>query len=614
LNSWALRVGQFGRAPPGRSSGSLLRVALPARPSLPHISGRREAHDHTRLQKNSDVQGCPRCRGVGRLTEGHGNLTGFERLLSLVTRVRPGEGRAAFLFFLHGFLLLASYQVVKALREAFILTKFSAETSAYVVALMALVLMVVVPLYGRLRHRLDGAQLLRAVTIFFVATMPLFAALAHYEVQVAIVFFLWVGIYGVMVVAQMWAFAADSFNVKTGQRLFVVIMLGANLGALAGAKLTQFVASSMSTTGLIILAAFLLGATLFLATPERAAVPEGSRSDSAEHSKPMPHLLGGIGLVLRNRYLLLIAVFVVLLNWINSTGEYILRQYVKEHAVANFGTDDAAVSSFIAAFYGNFFFWVTLIGLAIQLLLVSRIYRAVGVRGALLVHPTIVTLGYGLLALAPMLGGFIPIFSLIRRIKMADNGVDYSLMNTTRQALFLPVDRDAKYDGKMAIDTFFWRFGDLIQAVAIYVGLNLLDWSPHHFAVQNLVLSLVWIGVAVVMGRDYGRKVKENVTNTPPEAVEQIPDLHCSPGQLFVHPVPAAAFRDADPGDVLILRACCEDGRPLPRWLRFDVWKQTFTGKAPPDFGGKNLCVAVIASDLDGLKARSTFHVRLAPA
>ena len=74
------------------------------------------------------------------------------------------------------------------------------------------------------------------MTLFFVLTMPLFALLAHAGVSIAFAFFIWVGIYGVMVVSQMWAFAADSFNVKSGQRLFVVIMLGANLGALAGAK------------------------------------------------------------------------------------------------------------------------------------------------------------------------------------------------------------------------------------------------------------------------------------------------------------------------------------------------------------------------------------------
>jgi ATP:ADP antiporter, AAA family len=546
------------------------------------------------------------------LIAGHTSLTRFERLLSLITRVRPGEGRAAFLFFLHGFLLLSSYQVVKALREAFMLAKFSAETRSYAVAVMALVLMLVVPLYGWVRRHLDGARLLRAVTIFFVATLPLFAVLAHLHIPIAFVFYIWVGIYGVMVVSQMWAFAADSFNVKTGQRLFVVIMLGANLGALAGAKLTQLAVAALSPMGLMLLAASTLGATLFLAAPERAAVPEGSRVISVEHDRPVPKLFGGIGLVLRDRYLLLIAVFVVLLNWINSTGEYILADFVKTDAVARIAANhgDGDMSSFIAAFYGNFQFWVTLISLAIQLLLVSRIYQAVGVRGALLVQPVIVAAGYGLLAFGPMLGGFIPIFSLVRRIKFAENGVDYSLMNTTRQALFLPVDRNSKYDGKMAIDTFFWRFGDLVQAVGVYVGLNLLSWKAQHFAALNLALALVWIALAVVMGRGYSRKSLETVTNVAPEAVDPIPDLHYSPGQSFMHPVSPTAFRDADPGDVLVLRACCDDGQPLPHWVRFDVRKQAFVGTAPMNIEITELRIAVIAIDLDGLRARSTFMVR----
>jgi AAA family ATP:ADP antiporter len=316
--------------------------------------------------------------------------------------------------------------------------------------------------------------------------------------------------------------------------------------------------------------------------------------------------------VLRDRYLLLIAAFVVLLNWINSTGEFILGTYVKSHAEASIaaagGMGDE--TTLIAAFYGNFNFWVTLIGLAIQLLLVARVYRLMGMRGALLVHPVLLAAGYGLLAFMPMLGGFIPIFSLIRRVKVADNGVDYSLMNTTRQALFLPVDRDSKYDGKMAIDTFFWRFGDLLMAAGVYVGLNLLAWKSHQFALLNLALSLMWILVALAMGRNYNSRALETATNTAPEAVDPIPDLHCSPGQAFRHVVPASAFQDADPGDVLVLHATCDDGKPLPRWLHFDGWQQTFTGTMPQHMETKELRVAVIASDLDGLKARSTFVVR----
>ena len=542
----------------------------------------------------------------------HAGLSRFERFLSLVTRVRPGEGRAAFLFFTHGFLLLSSYQVVKALREAFMLTRFSAETRAYAVAVTALVLMFIVPLYASVRRHLDGARLLRAVTVFFVVTMPMFAVLAHAGVSIAFPFYVWVSIYGVMVVSQMWAFAADSFNVKSGQRLFVVIMLGANLGALVGAKFTQLAVAALSPTGLMILATGILGTTLFLASPERAAVPQGSRAISAEHGKPVPRLLGGIGLVLRDRYLLLIALLVMLLNWINSTGEFILADFVKADAAGRIAASGGALdmSTLITAFYGDFHFWVTLVSLGIQLFLVSRIFQVVGVRGALLIHPLIVAVGYGLLALAPLLGGFVPIFTLIRWIKIAENGVDYSLMNTTRQALFLPVDRDAKYDGKTAIDTFFWRFGDLIQALAVYVGLNLLHWQAPQFALLNLLLALAWIALAVAIGRGFSRKALENVMNVAPEAVDPIPDLHFSPGQPFLHPISATAFRDADPGDVLNLRACCDDGQPLPRWVRFDVRQRAFIGTAPHAVEVSDLRIVVIASDVDGLEARSTFLVR----
>jgi AAA family ATP:ADP antiporter len=437
------------------------------------------------------------------------------------------------------------------------------------------------------------------------------ALLGHNGVSIAFVFYMWVGIYGVMVVSQMWAYAADSFNVKTGQRLFVVIMLGANLGALVGAKFTSLAVEALSPLGLMVLATCTIAATLLLAGPERAAVPEGSRAIPAlRRAAPVPRLLGGIGLVLRDRYLLTIAVFIVMLNWINSTGEFILADYVKAHAVQTIGNDPDAVGRYVAAFYGNFNFWVTLVSLAIQALLVARIYRLFGLRGALLVHPAIVAIGYGLLALAPFVGGFIPLFSLVRRIKVADNGVDYSLMNTTRQTLFLPVDRDSKYDGKTAIDTFFVRFGDLLQALSVFVGLNMLAWGAHEFAILNFVLSLVWIWLAVVMGRAYTRRAVESVTNTAPEAVGAIPDLHCEPGQPFTHIIPTGAFRDADPGDVLVYRARCEDGNPLPRWLKFDAWRQVFIGTLPAHVELIELRVIVVASDLDGHSARSTFAVR----
>jgi len=541
----------------------------------------------------------------------HSGLSPFERLVTLFTRVRPGEGRSLAMFASHAFLVLFSYQIVKALREAFMLTKFSAEVRAYAVAVIALVLMLLVPVYGAVRRRLDGARLLKAVTLFFAATMLLFAAAARAGISIAFVFFVWVSIYGVMIASQLWAFAADTFNLKSGQRLFPVIMVGANLGALAGAKCAQLAVAALTPVGLMLVATLALVATMALPGPEGAAVPDGSRAIAAEHGKPVPRLLGGIGLVLRDNYLRMIALLVVLLNWINTTGEFILADFVQRdaarQAVASGGALDPG--TIIAAFYGNFQFWVTLAGLSIQLFLVARIYRVFGVRGALLIHPAVVAIGYGLLALSPLLGGFVPIFTLLRLVKIAENATDYSLMNTTRHALFLPVDRDAKYEGKTAIDTFFWRFGDLVQAGVVFAGINWFGWAPHTFAGLNLLLALVWVGLAAMIGREFGRKARECVFNVAPEARRPIDDLDYVPGRPFRHTVAEDAFVDSDPGDVLRLSARLADGGPLPGWLRFDEKLYRFEG-CPPEGCTAGFTVTVVASDVDGLTASSSFELR----
>jgi AAA family ATP:ADP antiporter len=328
----------------------------------------------------------------------------------------------------------------------------------------------------------------------------------------------------------------------------------------------------------------------------------------------VPRVLGGIGLVLRDRYLLLVAGLVVLLNWINTTGEFILAGYVQHDAedrvIASGGLLDKG--DLIAAFYGDYQFWVTVASLAIQLFLVSRIFRWMGIRGALLIHPAIVAAGYGLLAVSPMLGGFVPVFTLVRLVKIVENATDYSLMNTTRHALFLPLDRDAKYDGKTAIDTFFWRFGDLIQAGAVYAGLHVLGWQFQQFALLNLLLALAWIGLALAIGRGFVGKAVENVINVAPEAGRPIPDLEVFPGQPFQHLVAEDAFFDADPGDVLHLRARLADGQALPRWLRFDPRSRSFRGAAPVDLRRETI-VEVVASDVDGMEATSRFVIRCGP-
>src|SRR5262249_55767233 len=163
---------------------------------------------------------------------------------------------------------------------------------------------------------------------------------------------------------------------------------------------------------------------------------------------------GGFGLIFRDRYLMLIAALVVLLNIVNTSGEFLLSKLVVAQATQAFpGVAMAAARErFIGEFYGSFFGWVNIAALVLQSFFVSRIFKAIGPGGALFVGPSIALVGYSVILVAPLLG-------LVRILKILDNSCDYSILNTARQALFLPTSREAKYKAKAAIDAFLIRIG-----------------------------------------------------------------------------------------------------------------------------------------------------------
>ncbi|MDJ0657445.1 MAG: putative Ig domain-containing protein [Xanthomonadales bacterium] len=530
-------------------------------------------------------------------------LSRYERLLSVVTMVRPGEGTSVARLSLLVFMLMTASYLLKPVRDTLILSQQSAEIRSYLVALTAGLLILIIPVYGALYRRYlereSKCLVLRGVAAFFTVTLAGFIAASLAGLQIAVAFFVWYGVFAVMMLAQFWAFAADLFNVKSGQRLFVAFAVAASLGAWFGAQLAEGLFSTVGATGLMTLAAVLIGLSPAVAAIVEPKVPEASRSVPYEEEQlAQPTLLGGFSVLATNRYLIAIAVFMVLLNWVNSTGEFILASYVKRAAAAVPVADQEA---FMAAFYGDYLAWVTLIGLAVQLFLVSRIFSVVGVRGALLILPSVMLLGYGLM-------WFVPVLSVIRLAAIFENSVNYSIQNTTTQALYLPLNRQAKYEGKTIIDTFFWRTGDLIQGGVVFLGTQVMGVGPEQFILFNLALSLVFLMVAVGIGRKHRRVLRENVGNVAPQMISAIPDVTLPAGQKFSFDISQDTFVDADPGDALHFRATTDNGAPLPRWIRFDRLEQRFQGIAPNGQYGK-LDVSVVVTDFEGLSVSGKFTV-----
>jgi len=415
--------------------------------------------------------------------------------LSAVADVRPGEAGMALTLALTVFLLLTAYYLLKVAREPLILLGGGAEVKAYAAAGQAVLLIAVLKGYDALATRMGRMALLAVVLGFFAANLVLFSLAVRAGLAVGVPFYLWVGIFSVTVLASFWSFANDVYRPEQGKRLFAILGAGSSLGAVAGAGLGRALARLLGPGELMLCAAGLLMVCLGLFAWVNGRLDSVQGDAGAESSAGPLGDESGLQLLLRDRYLLLIGVLSLLRNWVNSTGEYVLDRTLVASAPQLAAAAGMSATRYISEFKAEYFGAVNVLGVLCQLFVASRVIRHLGVGRALLVLP-VVALGGNLFMAC------LPVLALVRGAKVVENGVDYSLQNTAGNALYLVTSREAKYKAKAFIDAFLMRAGDALAAGAIWAGSH-LGWSTRVFTRVDLVLCVVWIGVALMIHRRY---------------------------------------------------------------------------------------------------------------
>lgn len=428
----------------------------------------------------------------------------LKRTLFLGVTLRPGETVGVIAMFSSLFLILFTAYLLKPAREMLILTEGTAEIRSYAVALQALLLLVFIPIYGKFSRRFDSYRYMQIVTVICVATLLAFAAAGKAGLAVSVPYFVWLGAYSVLIIAQFWAFASELYCREAGERLFVIVALGASLGAWIGSAVSRELVNYFDAYGLMIAGAITLGLSSLPVKWATLSVPEGSRGADEEGAKTeQASLFAGFQLVFSRRYLMLMAMFVIMLNLVNTTGEYllsaILETLYEQGSVA--GTIDVDKGTYVGRFYGTFYFMVNLLGVLIQFFAVSRLIRFAGFNVAFLFTPIVIFLGYASLALLPVIAWF-------RYFKIAENSLDYSLQNTARQMLYLPLSRQEKYEARAVIDPFGQRIGDMLQAGIIFAGLHLLNLQSQQFIPVAAVMAGLSLVLALLIVRERSRLLK----------------------------------------------------------------------------------------------------------
>ena len=448
------------------------------------------------------------------------------RLLRLFTDIRFGEAPTALLLTINIFFLMMAYYLIKPIRETLIIVGKDPQTKSYLSGAQAILLIFVIKAFSYLASKVPRHLLITWVTLFFISNLGLFYFFHLLNMPMGtmgIIFFIWIGIFNIFVVAQFWGFANDIYIEEIGKRLFPLVAFGQTAGAVFGTKIAGFIIKPLGENFayiMMLITAALLGVCILMTIiihkkeikriQEKAVKAEKKVFAEDKLKEKALKRGGGFHLIFKSQYLLFYAMVILLLNFVNASGEYIWSDTLNRVATKAVqmgtagGLDRAQLVAKISADYQGL---ASIIALVIQLFLVSRILKWIGVTGALLILPFIALGGYG----AITLGAISLLF--IKWIKGAENGTDYSVMNTTKGALFLITSREEKYKGKAAADTFFYRGGDALAALAVFIGLNYLGFSIQSYARLNVAIILIWILFCFLVIREYKKiKAKQALT------------------------------------------------------------------------------------------------------
>jgi AAA family ATP:ADP antiporter len=443
----------------------------------------------------------------------------LDRFLRLFTEVHAGEGATALLMFANVFFILCAYYFIKPLREGWIavsdisgLTKM--EVKAYSSFGQSLLFIPVVWFYGRLSDRWRRSDLITRTTIFCISNLAVFWVIQpglfiENLPYTGIIFYLWVGMFGVFMVAQFWAYAADLYSKERGDRLFPLIAVGATAGAASGSWITSALVDSglFGTEWLLVVAMIPLAASIALSKisdrrkPDQIALTEAAPEPDVEDSGR-----SALSIIFSSRFLIAVAVITLLLSWVNTNGENLLFRVVQEFLMGDAlkeGITDSDTLLLLTrdgttVFYGDFYFWVNIFALLLQAFVASRLLKFGGFGVILLAMPVVALISYTAMA-------FVPILAIVKAMKIVENSTDYSINNTARNVLWLPVSAEMKYKGKPTIDSLCVRIGDGIAALTVLVGVQLLALSTQSFFVLNVALVLLWIAFAFVVVREHRR-------------------------------------------------------------------------------------------------------------
>ena len=473
----------------------------------------------------------------------------MEKSASFINRLfnlRPGDFARSLPLFGYYLLTVSFYMMARVSRDAIFLANFTSKQLPYADMSVALLSAFIIAPYIRAGYRASLRNLQMGSLLFFAVNLGIFWWGFHFHnwTWLAAVFYVWVGICGILAIAQVWTLANFVWTTREAKRLFALLGSGGIIGGSAGGFLAKGIAEKWGTDAtLLFMSAFLVicAALIWLVCGQNQTGRD--ENNPIEAGETPRNLIESFRLVRQSPHLLAIAALILLSSVVTTVGGWQLKAIAKDTLVQK---------DMIAAYLGAVAGYTGLASLAAQLLITTKLLRRYGVGIALLVLP--LSLGVG--SLTVLIWGTLWAAAVLR----ASDGVfRYSIDTSAVQLLYLPVPANIKVQVKSFIDTVIWKFGDGLAAVTLLVFATGLHFTPRRISWVSLVLLAAWITAAFIARRQYVATLKANIQQIriQPEEVS-VPVLDEYTTNVF-----AEKLNSPDPNEVMYALTLFEMGQQL---------------------------------------------------
>lgn len=435
------------------------------------------------------------------------------RLLSRIVDIKPGEETLAVLLFSCFFLITSPHTIIKALRYADLLRKIGIGGLPIAYLFAAVVTGLVVLFHSKIHARLSNQILFIASLVFFSISGLLLHLLFQTDagrnsVFLSYFYWVWASVLTIVLLTHFWLIVNEVFNPREAKRLIGFCGSGGILGGILGGLLAGFLTRSNLASLLLPLACGLLFACIFVV--RAIFIVRKKQLPLAEHTplKKEPPEAKKVGFkdsfnaVRKNNYLLLIAAIVVVTVIVSTFIDFQFSSAVEYRYSSQ---ED------MQAFFGLFYAGLTTFAFFLNIFLTSNLLKNFGIQFTLLLVPiTLFLCSWGVI-FAPF--GMLPAIF----IKGSDESLNFSLSQSAREILYIPVASELKLKAKPFIDMFISRFAKVLAAILLLIFALSLNKEVEYLTPifdPELAKDLSWAVIAfLILWTIFGFKInKEYVT------------------------------------------------------------------------------------------------------